>query len=114
MHPIFSQLRRLGLYLLVWIPIAGMLAYLLTIPGQITLREAAILALPLSLIYAFVCLSSWYSCRGNPLEKYGLGRLIATHLTAALVAAVIWAVAAESLASTLSKMQYFPDLSHRF
>ncbi|HXN73500.1 MAG TPA: hypothetical protein VN881_08770, partial [Candidatus Acidoferrales bacterium] len=76
MHPIFSQLRRLGLYLLVWIPIAGMLAYLLTIPRQITLREAGILSVPLSLIYAFVCLSSWYSCRGNPLEKYGLGRLI--------------------------------------
>src|ERR1700735_1697510 len=52
MHPIFSQLRRLGLYLLVWIPIAGMLAYLLTIPRQITLREAGILSVPLSLIYA--------------------------------------------------------------
>jgi hypothetical protein len=74
MHPIFSHLRRLGLYLLAWIPIAGMLAYLLTIPGQITMREAVTLSIPLSLIYAFVCLSSWYSCRGNSLEKYGLGR----------------------------------------
>src|SRR5271155_1740499 len=114
MHPILSQLRRVIIYLLAWVPIAGLLAYLLTVSHEITDHEAIVLSVPLCLLYAFLCLSAWYSCRGNPLEKYGLGRLIATHLTAALVAAVIWAVAAESLASTLSKMQYFPDLSRRF
>src|ERR1700685_3631624 len=114
MHPIFSQLRRLGLYLLVWIPISGMLAYLLTIPGQITLREAGILSVPLSLLYAFVCLSSWYSCRGNPLEKYGLGRLITTHVTAALIASIIWAFVAVAFASSLSKLPGFAGLSARF
>ena len=114
MHPILSQIRRVAIYLLAWIPIAGLLAYLLTVSREIGAHEAIVLSVPLCLLYAFLCLTSWYSCRGNPLEKYGLGRLIATHLTAALVAAVIWAVAAESLASTLSKMQYFPDLSHRF
>jgi two-component system, LytTR family, sensor histidine kinase AlgZ len=113
MHPIFSHLRRLGLYLLAWIPIAGMLAYLLTIPGQITPREAVTLAIPLSLIYAFVCLSSWYSCRGNPLEKYGLGRLISTHVTAALIASIIWAFVAIALASSLSKLTAFTGLSAR-
>jgi two-component system, LytTR family, sensor histidine kinase AlgZ len=114
MHPIFSHLRRLGLYLLAWIPIAGMLAYLLTIPGQITPREAVTLAIPLSLIYAFVCLSSWYSCRGNSLEKYGLGRLISTHVTAALIASIIWAFVAVAFASSLSKMPAFAGLSARF
>jgi two-component system sensor histidine kinase AlgZ len=113
MHPIFSQLRRLGLYLLVWIPVAGMLAYLLTIPGQITLREAGILSAPLSLLYAFVCLSSWYSCRGNPLEKYGLGRLVTTHVTAALIASIVWAFVAVALASSLSKLPAFTGLSAR-
>lgn len=114
MHPIFSNLRRLGLYLLSWIPIAGMLAYLLTIPGQLSMREAVILSIPLSLIYAFICLSSWYSCRGNPLEKYGLGRLIATHVTAALIASVVWGFAAAGMASSLSKMSSFPELNTRF
>src|ERR1700679_4249297 len=107
MHPIFSHLRRLGLYLLAWIPIAGMLAYLLTIPGQITPREAATLAIPLSLIYAFVCLSSWYSCRGNSLEKYGLGRLISAPVAAALNASIIWAFVAIALGSSLSKLPVF-------
>src|SRR5580698_1916148 len=114
MHPILSQFRRVLIYLLAWIPIAGLLAYLLTVSHEISAHAAIVLSVPLCLLYAFLCLTSWYSCRGNPLEKYGLGRLIATHLTAALVASIIWAVAAESLASTLSKMQSFPGLSHRF
>src|ERR1700723_1433506 len=114
MHPILSQLRRIIIYLLAWVPIAGLLAYLLTVSHEISDHEAIVLSVPLCLLYAFLCLSAWYSCRGNPLEKYGLGRLIATHLTAALVASIIWAVAAESLASPLSRMQYFPGLSHRF
>src|ERR1700689_1360738 len=114
MHPILSQLRRIIIYLLAWVPIAGLLAYLLTVSHEISDHEAIVLSVPLCLLYAFLCLSAWYSCRGNPLEKYGLGRLIATHLSAALVASIIWAVAAESLASTLSRMQYFPGLSHRF
>jgi two-component system, LytTR family, sensor histidine kinase AlgZ len=91
-----------------------MLAYLLTIPGQLSVREAVILSIPLSLIYAFICLSSWYSCRGNPLEKYGLGRLIATHVTAALIASVVWGFAAAGMASSLSKMPSFPELNTRF
>jgi two-component system, LytTR family, sensor histidine kinase AlgZ len=114
MHPILSQLRRVVIYLLAWVPIAGLLAYLLTVSHEISDHEAIVLSVPLCLLYAFLCLSAWYSCRGNPLEKYGLSRLIATHLTAALVASIIWAVAAESLASTLSKMQSFPGLSQRF
>jgi two-component system sensor histidine kinase AlgZ len=114
MHPIFSQIRRLGVYLLAWIPIAGMLAYLLTIPGQISMREAVILSIPLSLLEAFVCLSSWYSCRGNSLEKYGFGRLVTTHVTAALITSIVWAFAAAGLASSLSTMPAFTGLSRRF
>src|SRR5580693_4983813 len=83
MHPILSQLRRIIIYLLAWVPIAGLLAYLLTVSHEISDHEAIVLSVPLCLLYAFLCLSAWYSCRGNPLEKYGLGRLIATHLTAA-------------------------------
>ena len=114
MHPIFSQIRRLALYLLAWIPIAGMLAYLLTIPGQISPREAVVLSFPLSFVYAFICLSSWYSCRGTPLEKFGLGRLIATQVTAALIASIIWAFATAGFASSLSRLPAFAGLSRRF
>src|SRR5580704_11592221 len=114
MHPILSNFRRLLIYLLAWIPISGLLAYLLTVFHEIRDVEALALAVPLCVLYAFLCLSSWYSCRGNSLEKYSLGRLVTTHLTAALVASVIWAFAAVSLASTLTKLPSFQGLSHRF
>src|SRR5277367_4689567 len=76
MHPILSQLRRVIIYLLAWVPIAGLLAYLLTVSHEISEHEAILLSVPLCLLYAFLCLSAWYSCRGNPLEKYGLSRLM--------------------------------------
>jgi signal transduction histidine kinase len=114
MHPILSQIRKLGLYLLVWIPIAGMLVYLLGIPGGISLRESVALAVPLCLVYAFVCLTAWYSCRVTPLDKSSASRLIGTHMIAALVAASIWVVAAKVLAQVLSSVGIFPGLDTRF
>jgi two-component system sensor histidine kinase AlgZ len=113
MHPIFANLRRLGLYLLAWIPVAGLLAYLLAIPGHITVREAVILSIPMCLVYAFVCLSAWYSCRGNPVEKYGLGRLLSTHVTAALIASIVWAVVAVGMARVMERVGTAPGLSTR-
>ncbi len=35
MHPILSQIRRLALYLLVWIPLAALVAYLMRALGGI-------------------------------------------------------------------------------
>jgi two-component system sensor histidine kinase AlgZ len=113
MHPIFTNLRRLGLYLLAWIPVAGLLAYLLAIPGHITVREAVILSIPMCLVYAFVCLSAWYSCRGYPVEKYGLGRLLSTHVTAALIASIVWAVVAVGMARVMERLGTSPALSVR-
>jgi two-component system sensor histidine kinase AlgZ len=114
MHPILSQIRKLGLYLLVWIPIAGMLSYLLGIPGGISWRESVALAVPLCLLYAFVCLTAWYSCRVTPLDKSSASRLVGTHMIAALVAASLWVVAARALAQVLSNIGAFPGLDKRF
>jgi two-component system sensor histidine kinase AlgZ len=113
MHPIFTQLRRLGLYLLVWIFVALLLAYLLTVSHEISTRDALVLALPLCIFYAFICLSSWYSCRRNSPDKYSLGRLLATHVTTAFFASIIWAFAAAGLAHGLSKTEAFKGLSDR-
>jgi two-component system sensor histidine kinase AlgZ len=114
MHPILSHLRKLGLYLLVWIPIAGMLAYLLGIPGGISWRESLALSIPLCFIYAFLCLTAWYSCRVTPLDKSSSSRIVGTHMIGALVAASLWVVAARVLALVLSNAGVFPGLDKRF
>lgn len=102
MHPILGQLRRLGLYALAWVPLAAILIYLLAALGGLSWSRAAALAIPLCVVYAFVCLSAWYSCRGTPLETSSFSRLALTHLSAALVAGGIWVAVAKGLALTLT------------
>jgi len=114
MHPIFAQLRRLFLYLLVWFFVSLLLAYLLTVSHDVSIRDALVLSIPLCIFYAFICLSAWYSCRRNLPEKYSLSRLLGTHVMTALIASIIWSFAAEGLAHGLSKTAAFTGLSQRF
>jgi two-component system sensor histidine kinase AlgZ len=90
MHPLLTRLRNLGIYLLAWIPLAAMLAYLLKNSGGFSWGEALALSFPMCLVYAFVCLAAWYPCRVTPLETSGFPRLAATHLLAALLVSTLW------------------------
>jgi len=102
MHPLLTRPRQLGLYLLAWIPLAGILVYLLTGGGGLSLGEATALTVPLCLVYAFVCLAAWYPCRATPLEKSGFAKLLFTHLTAAAVLGTYWTYQAKELAIGLA------------
>ena len=95
MHPILSQTRRLALYLLAWIPLAGILQYLLAYPGGLTWPKALAMVVPLCVIYAFACLFAWYPCRSTPLETSGFSRLVLTHLAAAIVMGLFWVATAK-------------------
>src|SRR5260370_22382642 len=101
MHPILGQLRRLGFYLFALIALEAILLHLLAALGGLSWPRAAALAIPLCGVYAFVCLSAWYSCRGTPLETSSFSRLALTHLCAAVVAGGIWIVVAKVLAGWL-------------
>jgi two-component system, LytTR family, sensor histidine kinase AlgZ len=113
MHPILGQIRRLTLYLLAWIPLAGILLYLLVSQGGLSWLRAAVLAIPLCIVYAFICLSAWYSCRGTPLEASSFSRLALTHLTAAMVAGFIWVATARGLAIALAALAGFGGLEQQ-
>jgi two-component system, LytTR family, sensor histidine kinase AlgZ len=113
MHPILSQFRRLVLYLTGWIPVALLLTYFLALPGGLTWRESAILSFPLCFVYAFACLSAWFSCRSLPLDTTDVSKLLATHATAALVSSGFWVLTAWMLAHVLSYTGRYPGLSAR-
>ena len=113
MHPILAQLRRLLLYLLGWIPLAGMLTYLLALPGGLSWLEAATVAFVLCLLYAFVCLAAWYPCRATPLERSSLSRFLFTHVAGALVASGLWLIAARILGRMLSGLEDFHGIDAR-
>ncbi|PYV58988.1 MAG: sensor histidine kinase [Acidobacteria bacterium] len=110
MHPILSHFRRLLLYLAAWGPISAILIYLFVSVGGLTWGRSAAMALPLCAVYAFMCLSAWYTCRGIPLENSAswLG-----HLVAAGVASLLWIGSARVLAFALSSFQTFAGLDQQ-
>lgn len=103
MHPLLARFRNLGLYLLAWVPLAGLLAYLLKASAGMTWSEAAALSFPLCLVYAFVCLAAWYPCRVTPLEDSGFSRLAFTHLLAAVILCAFWVIVARGLSLVLTE-----------
>src|SRR6202167_4486940 len=112
MHPLLTRPRQLGLYLLAWLPFAGILVYLLH-GGGLGLGEATALTVPLCLEYAFVCLAAWYPCRATPLEKSGFAKLLLTHLTAAVLLSTLWVRLIEELAIGFMRWPSFAGLEQR-
>jgi two-component system sensor histidine kinase AlgZ len=101
MHPFLTSIRRLGFYLLAWLPLAALLVALLFVPGHLEWHDAVRLCVPLCLVYAFICLSAWYACRVLPVREGGLRRLLITHVMDALIGAGVWVLLARMLAGAL-------------
>ena len=103
MHPLLAGKGRFTLYLLVWLLLGGMLGYLLSVTGSLPLLQLEILALPLAMFYAFVCLAPWYLCRVLPLGPSQMPKLLLNHTATAVIAALIWIVLAKVLALGLNR-----------
>ncbi len=80
MHPILREKLGLALYLLGWALVGILLAYVIAGQGAASWLSASILAVPLTILYAFVCLSAWYVCVANPLSESTIVRVIGAQL----------------------------------
>jgi LytS/YehU family sensor histidine kinase len=114
MHPLLTPISRFGLYLLAWLPLALILIYLMAVPGRLGWLDATVLIVPLCLIYQFVCLSAWYSCKAAPIQKSTARRLWLTHVIAAATLSLFWVLLAKLLAYGFSQMPSFRGLDSRF
>jgi two-component system sensor histidine kinase AlgZ len=124
MHPLLTResatniparpASRLGLYLLSWAPITTILTYLMAKPASLGWWSATLLLVPLCLIYAFVCLSAWYSCKAAPIQTTPPKRLFLTHTVAALLVSLLWVQVAKLIAYLLSQMHSFQGLDQKF
>jgi two-component system, LytTR family, sensor histidine kinase AlgZ len=82
MHPILSDAKQLGLYLLGCLPIGIVLVIGLGREGAWV--TAAVFFLPLMLIYAFIGLSAFYLCRAFPISREEqTWRAVPAHVSAA-------------------------------
>jgi two-component system sensor histidine kinase AlgZ len=122
MHPLLKRdpqgrhgsVSRLGFYLLAWAPVTILIIYLLALPANLGWRDAAVLAFPLCLVYSFVNLAAWYSCKATPIGKTATQRIFLTHTAAAVIMSMLWVALAKLLASALSQLQAFRGLDQRF
>src|SRR6266852_3032007 len=124
MHPLLTRERaaniperptsRLGLYLLSWAPITVILTYLMAKPAGLGWWNATFVVIPLCLIYAFVCLSAWYSCKAAPIQTTPPKRLFLTHTVAAVLVSLLWVQVAKLIAYLLSQLHSFQGLDQKF
>lgn len=114
MHPILTSRTRIALYLAAWIPIAIVLSAILARDAGFRLSEAAIVVFPMCVVYAFVCLASWYLCRTIPLRESAVLGIVATHGAAAVVSSGVWLLAGQLWVAVLSTSPYFQGLSQRY
>lgn len=110
MHPILNSVRRLLLYLSAWGPISAILIYLFASLGGFTWKQSLVLAFPLCAVYAFVCLSAWYTCRSLPFDNSSAWL---PHAAAACIASFLWIFAARAIASALSLLPSFAGMDQR-
>jgi len=100
MHPVISHPGRLALYLAAWVPIVAHLTLAIASSAGLGLWTSLAVVAPSSFLYAFVCLSTWYSCRILRLERAGW-RLLVTHGVAAVCASGLWALATDAYSGFL-------------
>ena len=114
MYPILAHKGALPLYLACWIPIAILIAALFVFSGRIQWIPAFALALPMTVVYAFICISSWYLCRSFPLQKTNLFRLLSVHAVAAFFSASIWILIGKALVMLLAPLPSMSPLEENY
>jgi len=113
MHPILAEWRRLAVYLATFALLGLLLSALLVVEAPFGWIEAAVFAVPTSIVYGFVCLGSFWVCRAAPLELSRFLRTLGTQLVAALVSAVLWLGGGRAWALLLDRHGPFPGLAAR-
>ena len=109
MHPILASVRRLLLYLLIWLPITALMVYVVWASGRIGWKEAAAAVAPASLLLSFVCLSAWFVCRARPRPLEDALNSAAAHSVAALAGGLVFAGAAWLSAAGFSQSGALPE-----
>src|SRR5260370_17346262 len=83
-------------------------------PAGLGWWNATFVVIPLCLIYAFVCLSAWYSCKAAPIQTTPPKRLFLTHTVAAVLVSLLWVQVAKLIAYLLSQLHSFQGLDQKF
>src|SRR3954470_13084420 len=114
MHPILARASRLAAYLAIWIPLGVLLAALLALQGVFGWAHAALVGVPLSISYGFLCLSAWYVATGSPVERVGVARVSVAAIVSAFLSSSVWLLIARAWLWVIESFARWPDVSVSF
>jgi hypothetical protein len=103
-HPFLALRGRLGLYLLCWVPVAGLLAMELATLGLLPMGAAVALCLFLAGLYAFICLGAWYPARALPLRAANIPQVLGMQAVGAVLSSSVWVVAGRLAAILIGRL----------
>lgn len=106
-HPVLHRRASLGAYLLVWLPVAALVAIPTLSLGWSWLHTLA-LTLPVVVVGAGLCLSPYYLCRAYNPEVRPFRELLVVWAVASALVGAIWDALVWSIAQVLSQV---PGLS---
>jgi hypothetical protein len=110
MHPILGYRRRLLGYLLLWIAFGALLAGVIAVTGQASLRWAECFAIPLAVLMGLECLPCWYLVRGMAPEEVPAWRLVGTWLGTGFVLLSLWIAVASGWVRALKSLDLTPNV----
>jgi sensor histidine kinase YesM len=112
MHPLWTS-HRIAVFALASVPVAGLLALLLTRGGDLRWPEALVMAVPLSVAIMVICLSSWHLCRWMPIREDRAAQITGAVLVSATAAAGLWVAVSRALATLVVNTTDFSALEEK-
>jgi two-component system, LytTR family, sensor histidine kinase AlgZ len=104
---------KVGLFLVIGLLLGGLVTALLG-AGGLPWLEAALLGLPLGLVFGAICIAARYPCQAAPLASTGPLRLAAMHASAAAISVGIWGFVGAVLARALEHNPRWAGAAARF
>jgi LytS/YehU family sensor histidine kinase len=90
MHPLFTPKTRLFVYVLLWLPMVLALSEYLSNEKNWVFWESIFFSFVAIIVFAFVCLSTFYVCRAIPVVRSRLLTVLFNQLVGAALALVLW------------------------
>jgi LytS/YehU family sensor histidine kinase len=104
MQPLLRYWRQALIYFAVWLDFGAILGLVAAGAGHVPRLEGIALAIPVMFLFAFVCLTPYFTCRAVPLRSLAWKRLVRHHLTSTVVATALVLLIGTLLAAAMSSM----------
>lgn len=101
-------------YRILWLPMGGVLFFLLNAVGKMSWLDAAVIAYPVCLFGQFTLAAAKYSCKASPIERTNPARLLGTHVLGSQVIGLLWYSLARTLIFAVAFGPQLHGLEQRF